>query len=229
MIQYIFSPRWFYGIDIIFEAFSLIIVFLIARYGYKLYRVSNNKKHKYFSIFFFLIGVAFLFKILSNFDIYYVHKSTVQIANTIFYFTTSHISEILFTIGFSVFKFLTLLSFFGLLYLTWKKNNEIFWLGLYFLIIVTIFSHSAYYIFHITMVVMLFFLFTRYYKNYKNSPAPSKSSLLIALSFFIVFLSQVAFTTIPFTIIMYVVGEILQLMGYMLLLYDYILVTKNER
>jgi hypothetical protein len=229
MIRYIFSPKWFYGIDIIFEFFSLIIAFLIARYGYKLYKISGNKKHKYFSIFFFLIGIAFVFKIITNFNIYYIDTGSIKIANAMFYFETSHVSEILFTIGFSIFKFLMMLSFFGLLYITWEREPEIFWLGTYFIAIITLFSHNAYYVFHITMVIMLLILLNYYYRNYKRKSIATKESFLTALSFFMLMLSQIAFTAITINIIMYVVGEILQLAGYSILLYDYVLVTRNEK
>jgi len=229
MIHYVFSPKWFYGIDIIFELFSLIIAFLIARYGYKLYRISGKKKHKYFSVFFSLIGTAFIFKIITNFDIYYMNKASIKIANTMFYFETSHISEILFTTGFSVFKFLMMLSFFGLLYITWRKKSEIFWLGVYFISVITVFSYHAYYVFHITMVVMLLFLFNYYYRNYKHRSPANREPFLTAASFFMLMLSQAAFTAIAMDITMYVVGDILQTMGYSLLLYDYILVTRNEK
>jgi hypothetical protein len=126
MVQYIFSPRWFFGIDIAFELFSMIIAFLIARYGHKLYTISNDKKHKHFYSFFFLIGLALAFKTASNFDIYYLGNFTMEIANTVFYFTSSRISEIVYILGFSVFRFFMLLSMFGLLYITWDSRRETF-------------------------------------------------------------------------------------------------------
>ncbi len=228
MIEYVFSPKWFYGVDIVFEIFSLVIAFLVSRYGYKLYKISNEKKHKYFSVFFFLIGISFIFKIVTNFDIYYVDVNSVRILNTMFYYTTSHISEILFIVGFSVFRFLMLFSFFGLLYITWKKNRSVFLLGLYFIAVITMFSHNVYYIFHITMVVILSMLFYYYYNNYKKH-RKIRETFLIMVSFFVLVLSQLSFAAITLSTIMYVIGEILQLIGYGILLYNYILVTRNEK
>ncbi|RLJ03125.1 MAG: hypothetical protein DRP11_01645 [Candidatus Aenigmatarchaeota archaeon] len=227
MIRYIFSPKWFYGVDIAFELFSMIITFLIARYGYELYKISGNKKHKYFSLFFLLIGIAFLFKIIANFDIYYVNTVSIEIANSIFYFTTSHVSEMLFILGFSIFKFLMLLSFFGLLYILWDEKPGIFWLSLYFILIITIFSHGTYYIFHLSMTMILAFLLSYYYRNYAEKS--SRESFLIMLSFLMLTLSQLAFITIALDMVMYVVGETLQLIGYAILLYHYILVTRYEK
>jgi hypothetical protein len=228
MVQYIFSPEWFYGIDIIFEAFSLIIALLIARFGYKLYKISDNENHKHFSVFFFLIALALALKIIANYDVYYLSEPTIEIANEIFYFTTSRLSELLFILWFSASRFLMMVSFFGLLYITGERRREIFIIVLYFIGVITLFSEDVYYIFHITMSVILLMLLRYYYLNYKGSSADSRYSFLIALSFIMLLLSQIAFALISFGIIMYVVGEIVQLAGFSIMLCEYFLVTRNE-
>jgi hypothetical protein len=79
------------------------------------------------------------------------------------------------------------------------------------------------------MAVMLMMLFRHYYLNYKASRRPSRGQLLTAISFLMLLLSQVAFATLTLSILMYVVGEILQLAGFTLLLGEYIMVTRDEK
>ncbi len=228
MINYIFSPRWFYGIDIVLEIFSIIVVLLLTRYGYKLYGITKDKKHKHFSAFFLMIGIAFLFKIMANFDIYYLEVNSIQIANAVFYFESSHVSEILFYIGFTAFRFLMMLAFFGLLYINWKRKDG-FLLSTYFIAVIALFSHSSYYIFHITMFVLLLGLFTSHFKRYIKKIPHDKGMLLTPLSFFMLLLSQAVFTAIALDLMLYVVGEMFQLAGFCILLYEYFMVIRYEK
>ena len=231
MMQYIFSPRWFYGIDIIFELFSILIVILLARYGHRLYRITSDKKHKYFSVFFLLVGIAFAFKIIANFDIYYLDISSLRIENAMFYFETSHISEILFAIGFSVFRFLMMLAFFGLFFISVSRESRpgLFYLCAYFIAVIAIFSQSAYYIFHLTMFVILSGLLSCYMQSYAKKRPANSELFLTSLSFLMLLFSQAAFAAITLDLVMYVVGEVLQLAGFSVLLYEYILVTRYEK
>jgi hypothetical protein len=227
MIQYVFSPRWFYGIDIIFELFSILVVVMLARYGYRLYGITKDKKHKYFSVFFLLAGIALVFKILSNFNIYYLDVSSIRIANSIFYFESSRVSEVLFTIGFTAFRFLIMMAFFGLLSINWKAKPKVFYLCTYFIAVISVFSYSTYYVFHLTMFAILFGLLNHYKNIYKTSH--SSELLFTAIAFFMLLLSQVAFALIIINTAMYVAGEILQLAGFSIMLYQYILVRKYEK
>ena len=53
MIDIVFNPKWFNGIDSIFEGISVIVCILIASYSLKLYKFNKNKNFKDFSIAFF--------------------------------------------------------------------------------------------------------------------------------------------------------------------------------
>ncbi|MCD6496620.1 MAG: hypothetical protein J7K54_05090 [Candidatus Aenigmarchaeota archaeon] len=229
MLQYIFSPRWFYGIDIVFELFSIVVVAMIARYGHMLYGVTHNKKHRYFSVFFLLIGIAFIFKIISNFNIYYLETGSINIENSVFYFQTSHISEILFTIGFSIFRFLMAMAFFGLLFINWKTERGMFYLCLYFIVLITIFSHSAYFVFHITMVVFMTGILAYYLKRNAAKTPRNMNLLLTPVAFFVLLLSQMFFILTFMNLVMYVIGEVLQLAGFLILMYEYVLVRRYEK
>jgi len=227
MIQYIFTPKWFYGIDIFFEMFSVIVVLLVARYGYKLYAITQDKKHRHFSLFFMMLGIALVFKILSNFTIYYSDVYSLNIANSVFYFETSHMSEILFMLGYTVFRFLMMAAFFGLLYLNWKGNSEMFMLSTIFIFIVSVFSHSAYFIFHIVTSVIIIMLL----KNQMRIRAkPStREHGLASMAFLLLLISQAAFTLSAIDSVLYVIGEFFQTFGFSVMLYGYMLVMKYEK
>ena len=58
MSNFIFSPEWFYGIDSLFETFSLLITATIAIYAYRLYKFSDKKNYLYFSYAFILFSLC---------------------------------------------------------------------------------------------------------------------------------------------------------------------------
>ncbi|MCD6477479.1 MAG: hypothetical protein J7K87_00565 [Candidatus Aenigmarchaeota archaeon] len=226
MFRLIFSPKWFYGIDIIFEIFFVLITLLISFYGYKIYNLSRNKEHKYFSISFLLIATSFIFKILTNFDIYFNVFRTLRIGFHTIVLSYLYNSGILYVSGLFIYKFLTTLAFFGLFLLTTKKHskNDIY-LIIYLILISTIFSSFAYYIFHITLAIILFFLCTHLYDNYKKRKSASK--FLVLLAFLMILASQFAFMIIFLAMEFYVVGEIFLLIGYFILLYNYLMVSRK--
>ncbi|MDP3919019.1 MAG: hypothetical protein Q8Q35_03925, partial [Nanoarchaeota archaeon] len=54
------GPIWFRGIDTIFTFVFALITLLVAMLSYKAYRLTEEKRHKYFTMAFFLISAAFI-------------------------------------------------------------------------------------------------------------------------------------------------------------------------
>ena len=100
-----------------------------------------------------------------------------------------------------------------------------FILFIYFILAITYFSISQYFLFHLTSLFLLFFITYAYFKNYfKNK---KKNSQFLAISFAIIGLSQLIFIFIPFHSMVYVIAELIQLGGYILLLLSFLGVIKN--
>ncbi|MCD6414740.1 MAG: hypothetical protein J7L23_03905 [Candidatus Diapherotrites archaeon] len=226
MLQYVFSPKWFYGVDIIFEIFSILVCFLIAYYANKFFKVSHERKHRYFSVIFLLIGVAFIFKILTNFTIYYHVLRVIQIGSTLHFVNYQYKSEIIYSIGYFLFRLLMIGAFSSLYLITQKeKSRNLVYLLFYFILLTTFFSYYIFVVFHITMAILLFMLVGYYYHHYKQKG--ESSTKVIVFSFAVLLLSQVFFLLTIIHLDMYVIGEFLQLVGYLLLLYDFFMVNKS--
>jgi len=209
-----------------FEIFFLLISLLISFYGYKIYRLSKNKEHKYFSMSFLLIALSFVFKILTNFDIYYNVFRTFRIGFQTFILSYLYNSGIIHATGLFVYKLLTTFAFFGLFLIETKRHskNDIY-LIIYFILISTILSIFTYYIFHITLAIILFLICSRMYNNYEKDKRHSK--FLVLFSFLMIFLSQFAFMLIFLETEFYVLGEIFLLVGYSVLLFNYLTVSRK--
>ena len=63
-------PFWFYGVDSMFEVFSLVVALLIAFFSYRVYTHTKQRNQFYFSVAFLALGVSYLFKVVSNIMVY---------------------------------------------------------------------------------------------------------------------------------------------------------------
>ncbi len=219
LVELIFSPRWFFGVDNLLDLFSLVVTLLISIYSFRFYKFSGKRNYKYFGISFLLITMAFLAKIVTNAILYsptityWVHNLSI---------ITQRImsqSNILFILGHLAFRFLFLLGLFSVYWVLSKsRERNKFPLIIYLLAAATLGSAYSYVLFALTSIVILLYIVHYYqlaYRKKKTGPA-----LLTLLGFVLILLSQLIFIFIFLDLKMYVLSEIVQLAGYLLLFYN---------
>ena len=104
-------------------------------------------------------------------------------------------------------------------------KKRVVWLLLYFAIITAILSIFSYFIFHLTLVVLLSMIVHHFFCNSKLHP--SKTANMVFYAFLLLLLSQMVFIFNLLNKNLYVVGEVFQLAGYVVLLVTYIMVLKK--
>jgi len=224
MIELVFDPKWFYGKEIIVDVFSVITLFLLTYFSLNYYRLNKNRNYFYLGSAFLMIGLSFLFKILTNFTIQYqvITETRFGFLELIYY--TTQPTNVLFFIGFLLYRLLTLIGFYTLYGIYEKQSKQNTFLMLYFILISTYFTRFTYFIFHATSFVFLGFITMQYYSTYlKNKFYRTK---VLAYSFVIIAVSQIFFTFATLYELSYLIGEIIQLIGYVLLLATLIMVLK---
>ncbi len=229
MVNFVFTPQWFYGKDIIIDIVSIFVLSLIAFFSIKYYRIERkNKNYLNLAVSFLLIAFSFVFKILTNFTIYYHVLETKTVGlYTIIYHTVA-VSDMLFFLGYLLYRLLILIGLY-ILYSIYQKNqpkSNIF-LIVFFILISTYFSQSAYYIFHLTSFVFLSMITMQYYSNHKKNK--QLTAKLLTSSFTIIGISQVFFMFAGIKEVLYVIAEIVQLFGYLVLLMTFIKVLRNAK
>jgi hypothetical protein len=228
MIELIYSPKWFYGKDIIIDIVSIFVLSLIAYFSIRYYKInSKNKNYLFFASSFGAMALSFLFKIITNFTLYSKAVQTKQIGFVTFTYSAIQSSDLLFFIGFLVHRILMLIGLFILysIYSKTKKANII--LILYLILISMYFSRSAYYVFHLTALLLLVMVTLQYWNNYKKVNHDTNKWLFY--SFSLITLSQVVFIFIGINTLFYVAAEVIQLLGYMALLITFIKVLKDGK
>ncbi len=226
MIRFVFSPTWFLGIDSIFEMVTVLVTLLVAIYSRKVYKFTKEKNYKLFSYAFLLICISYVINILMDISIYYPTTKVVRIGIFTVVTHTFQKLDVFYAIGYFVLRFLLLLGLVGIfLTLDKKRNKKYGFLLVYLAFISALFGNYLYHVFHITGSIFLMLIFIYYYKNYRNYK--SRTSFLVASSFFLIFLSQIIFVTLSIHPILYVIGESVQLLGYGALLLAFILILKK--
>lgn len=216
-MAYIFGPRWFYGIDYIFDLVSVIVGLLISYFSYRAYRYTSQRKYFWFSASFFFVAIAFISKILATIPLY----SKELKVETVGLVTVT--SEIIKKVGWinqfsiSIARFLMLFAFLILVLVALKINDrKVIALFVYFLAISTTFVSLSYIVFHVTLLLMLGILFLKYRRNYLK--VKTFNAKAVMYSFSALLISQIFFIFEGWVKHFYVIGESMQLVGYLVLL-----------
>jgi len=237
MVSVVFTPRWFYGIDCIFEGVAVIVALLIAFYAYRLYSFSKQKNHLVFSLSFLTIAVAFIAKIITNLSL---DSSYVGVIKHVGFFFYGHhrvaLEHLLYVSGFLVYRLGILLGLLGIYFAVHQfKAKKLVGFSTYLivlLIIATTFSTWAYPIFYVTAAVLLLLIAQFYYDvcNGKRGHRKNKKAKKLLYAFSGLMIAQLAFTFVIAHLYFYVVAEAIQLAGFMMLLYVYYnLVLKKKK
>lgn len=226
-VELIFSPYWFYGIDTFFDIFCLLTTLLISFYSYRVYKFSKKINYKWFSLSLLLISLGFVSKIFTNLTIYFPVLMNVTFGSfTITYSIMRH-SDILSILGHLAHRFLMLTGFFGIYWLISKsKEKNKIPLILFLLFATTILSAYAYPAFSMTMIILLSHIVYYYTINYKKNR--NRKTALILWGFILLLLSQILFIFLFLDLSVYVASEIVQSIGYILLLCSYYLIVKGR-
>ncbi len=238
MVYFEFGPQWFRGLDIAIDIVGIVTLFALGIFSFQLYKMKKERCSFWISMAFFIIALSFMFKILTNFTIYYHVLETRQFGFMTFEYKTVHSSYILQYIGLVASRLLMLVGLYTL-YSAYQKNQSKITtaLVLYFIIVLNIFIHqnmclvnnctSPYYLFYLTSLILLVMITHHYIMTFKKTL--NNNTLLLAAGFGIIAVSQAFFMFIHLSPALYVVGEFIQMIGYVLLLATLILVFRHGK
>ena len=227
MIQLIYSPKWFYGKDIVIDVVSMLVLLLIAYFSIRYYEIDKRKNYLFLALSFVIMAVSFIFKIITNFTLYSSIIRTAQFGALTFIYPSLQSSDILFTVGFLIHRILMLLGLLLLYSIYTKTNRSSLFIITYLILISTYFSWPAYYLFHLTSLIFLYFITLHYWNSYKRIKHDTNRWLLY--SFSLITLSEIVFIFIGIEEELYVAAEAIQLLGYIALLVTFVKVLKDGK
>jgi hypothetical protein len=210
------GPQWFRVYESLFVFIAGFITILIALLSYKAYTFTKEAKYKYFSTSFFLLGISFF--VLSIF-------SSILITHL-----SSSLDTFLvqFDYAFLIHMLLAFVAYMVLLILTLKvKSKTTMALLMSLVFLFALFSYQYYLKFHLVSLVLLFFLSVQYYNNYMEKKLGN--ARLVFISFYLLACAEVFLILFMYTTeIFYVVGRVLQFIGYLILFYTFLRVANHN-
>ncbi len=227
--SYVFSPEWFYGFDSVIESIAIIVSVLLVYYSYKCFKLTKENKYLYFSTAFLSLTFAFIAKIIGTLAIYKPTITRSALGSSIHQTFTSVTPSGINALAFIVYIFFILVGFMILFLiisrLTWK-NQRVIALLVYFVFLATWISIVHYQLFYVTSFVLLLLITYSYYRNYREIKSEKAKFVLIA--FGILLVSQALFVFSIYSGIIYVLAELVQLLGFVYLLIPFILIFKKK-
>ncbi|MBD3361719.1 hypothetical protein GF358_02925 [Candidatus Woesearchaeota archaeon] len=197
------GPKWFFGIDSVFELTGTLILLMISIMSYKAYKLCKFKRYKYYSIAFFGLTLGHLARTIANFAIHQEWFSLNELAR-------------IFLMGYGAHILLTLAAL--VLLIAWAfeiKEKKIF-CGLMLLVLTMLFVSSSYYIaFYWAAFVMFAFITWFFFKNARKRKAITPR--LVALSFLFLTITQALFLTTSILPELYLGAHIAQIFGFLIL------------
>lgn len=226
LIGLLFGPQWFYtealGIDLVSAAVLVLTALASVRYCS---HAKNKRKFHQLTWAFSLIAAAFVLKaflgVLAHFRIVSPESPFVALVGTIL-----GVGGVGTLIVFVLYHALTLAGFYVLYSIYHKQDtqNTIAWL--YFLTLVIFVSIGANFVFHLTIALMLSFIIYNYINKYKKSK--NRITRQLAIGFGIIALSHFLFI-FKFYVELYLVAELLQLIGYITLLSVLVMIKQHGK
>lgn len=217
--KYLFLPDyWFFGLDSIFEFTFFLITLAICFKAYKVYKLSHNHNAKYFWYGFSLISLSYFIKSLTNLSAHSVirgHGFTPAVAkDTLLYFAWGYYAYlILIMIGLLFISFIALQN----------PNRRTRYLVALLVIALSFQSYHKVLNYYVTTTIFLLIICYHYLKSYQAKK--SKNTLLVGAGFGCLLLGHLTFALMETHILYYVTGHLLELLAYLMLLMNLLMVT----
>ena len=227
--SYVFGPQWFYGFDSIIELIAVIVSILLVYYSYKCFKLTKENKYMHFSIAFLSLTAAFTAKIIGTLAIYKPTITRTSIGSSIHQTFTGLTPYYINALAFVAYIFFTLMGFMILFLIISKlrwKNQRVIALLIYFVFLATWISIVHYQLFYVTSFVLLLLITYAYYQNYRE--IKSENARFVVTAFGILLVSQAFFIFVIYSRIIYVLAELIQLLGFIYLLIPFILIFKKK-
>ncbi len=210
------GPYWFMSLDSMFNLVYVLITLLIGGLSYKAYRLTEERKYKYFSVAFALMSVAFFVYFVASI-ILTTHKSTLVM---------NLLSD--FDYAFLIYVFLIMMAY-ALLFITTLKIEDfkIRTLILVLMFTLAVVSYQYYLKFHIAMFAILFLLSYNFYDNYLEKK--NFNAKLVFISFFLLTCAQLFYLGNIYNELFYVVAVVMQCIGFLTLFYMLLRVLNHGR
>lgn len=214
-------PHWFFGFDIAMELIFAIIAFAVSILAYKMYKLSQEREIKLISLSFGLIGASYIIWALSNLSL---------LAEAYEGILEADLSKMILwgSVSLFAFMFLYTTSLSTIAYTTFKtKKGGMYYLLVSLPLIAISASLNKFATFKIVSIFLLAFIVYHYASE--CTICNNKKANLMLWAFIFLLLSNITFLFVIQSYRAYVIGHVLELVAYILILFNLVSVTKLKK
>lgn len=215
-----FAPTWFFGYDIALELIFAIVSLVVSIFAFKIYKATDQKPVKLFGTSFLFISLSYFMQSLFNFLI--ISKLNEQVC-VIVKMQSVYLFD---TIGMFTHMIFMIVGLVILTYMSFKSEKKSLLMLLLVISLLSIFlSRNKLYMFFLFSSIYLIFIAWHFISNYLRNK--QKKTLLIAIAFLFILFGNIHFLFSVSHQLMYAIGHILELLAYLLILWNFYLVLKK--
>ncbi|MBW2971141.1 hypothetical protein KY320_03200 [Candidatus Woesearchaeota archaeon] len=215
-----FAPVWFYGFDVAFELAFAVVSLIVAIFAFRIHKATDQRNVQLFGIAFLLVSVSYFVQSLFNFLM--ISKANENICQVL------KIQSILLFNALGAYTHMIFMTL-GLVVLTYMvlktENKEALWLLSVVSLLSIFFASNRIYMFFLMSSVYLVFLTWHFVENYLHNR--QTKTLLVAIAFLFLLFGSSHFLVAVNHQLFYVIGHILELVAYMFILWNFVLVRKK--
>lgn len=205
------TPQWFFGYDIVLEILFAVITLLVSFYAWKIYKITEERNLRLFSLAFLFVSLSYIVQSVLNFII--LKELEEEICGIV------NIQSVYLLNLFGIY-FHSILFLIGLLLLTYValKIYSLRTFVLLFILVFTslYFSPQKTFMLYLLSTTLLGFIVYYYIANYINNR--KTTTLLVTIAMITLFAGYLYFIFATDNAFYYVLGHILELLAYLLVL-----------
>jgi len=221
------SPVWFLGFDLILELIFFLVTGLIAWYAYRIHRLTGYRQYKRWSTGFLFVALAYVVNALTNLFLYFELKENGLMVSTLGELTR------IYNVGLLIHMLFFLAGYVILVFVSLRVDDARLSPLLLFLIAVTALASLPFsWVFELATIMLFLYLIILTAKNTrahrKKTVHSSRCNQLVIIGFSILLLGQLAYLFLPLWSISYVVGHVLELLGYAALIASMTIILRRK-
>lgn len=213
-------PGWFVGYDIALELAFAIITIIVSLYAFKIYRLSGQSQSRLFGLSFLFISISYVIQSLLNFAIMEQLEENISRAIAL-----NNVALLNF-IGIFIHIIFFMSALITLSYMTLRvRSAKVFSLLCAITFLALFFSTNKLTMYYVLASLMLIYICIHYLGNYWNNR--QTKALLVFIGFVFLLFGTIHFIFSVNQAFYYFLGHALELIAYIFILINLILVVKK--
>ncbi|HYD03305.1 MAG TPA: MASE3 domain-containing protein [Alphaproteobacteria bacterium] len=216
------TPEWFYGYNIALELIFAIITFSVSFYAWKIYKITQERNLRLFSLAFTFVGLSYFARALLNLVVF------LRLDDEVCLLMKIQDLYLLNLFGTYVYSILFLIGILLLAYVALKIYSLQTFILMFLLVFTSLyFTPFKTFMLYLLSTLLLGFIVVYYFRNYFNNK--KMTTLLVLIAMILLFTAYVSYLLSTNNAWYYFIGHIMEMVAYLIILVNLVVVSRLGR